>query len=110
MKYKIKEAARFNREDTYKKSIQEYRDNKQQINELLTLLALKEADKWSVADQKKMVNRKKVKDDGATPARKKDLLVLWDLVRGRPKPTPPKRSKEETDMDGGVDSEDDDNL
>ena len=57
-------------------------------------------DKWSVAEPKKIINRKKVKDDGATPARKKDLLVLWDLVRGRPKLTPPKRSEEDMDMDG----------
>ena len=57
-----------------------------------------------------MINWKKVKADGAMPARKKDLLVLWDLVRGMPKPTPPKRSKEEIDMDGGDDCEVDDYL
>ena len=51
-----------------------------------------------------MINGKKVKADGATPARKKDLLVLWNLVRGRPEPTPPKRSKE-MDMDEGFDFE-----
>ena len=74
------------------------------------MLASKEVDKWSVADLKKMSNSKKVKADGATPARKKDLHVLWGLVRGRPEPTPPKRSEEEMDMDGGVDSEVDDDL
>ena len=52
-----------------------------------------------------MINWKKVKADGVTPARKKDLLVLWDLVRGRPKPTPPKLSEEDMDMDRGFDSE-----
>ena len=52
-----------------------------------------------------MINWKKVKADGATPARKKDLLVLWNLVRGRPEPTPPKRSEEEMDMDEGFDFE-----
>ena len=67
-------------------------------------------DKWSVADQKKMINWKKVKIDGATPARNKDLLVLWDLVRGRPKPIPPKRYEEVVDKYGGVESKVDDNL
>ena len=57
-------------------------------------------DKGSVADLKEMINWKKVKADGATPARKKDLLVLWDLVWGRPKTTMPKRYEEEMDMDG----------
>ena len=57
-----------------------------------------------------MINWKKVKADGVTPARKKDLLVLWDLVRGRHEPTLPKRSEEEMDMDGGVDSEVDNYL
>ena len=57
-----------------------------------------------------MINWKLVKADGATPARKKYLLVLWDLVRGRPKPTSPKRPEEEIDMDGGFDSEVKDDL
>ena len=61
-------------------------------------------DKWSVSDLKKLINWKKVKADSATIARKKDLLVLWDLVRGRPEPTLPKWSEEEMDMYGGVDS------
>ena len=52
-----------------------------------------------------MINWKKFKADGTTPARKKDLLMLWDLVWGRPKPTLPKRSEEEMDMDGGFNSE-----
>ena len=67
-------------------------------------------DKWYVAELKKMINWEKVKADGATPVRKKDLLVLWDLVRGRLETTPPKRSKKEMDMYGGVYSEVDDNL
>ena len=33
-----------------------------------------------------MINWKKVKADGAMPVRKKDLLVLWDLVWGNPNP------------------------
>ena len=73
-------------------------------------LASKEVDKWSVYDLKKMINWNKVKADSATPARKKDLLLLWDLVRGRPEPTPPKRSEEEMDMDGGIVSEVNGNL
>ena len=52
-----------------------------------------------------MVNWKKVKDDGAAPVRKKDLLVLWYLMWGRPESNPPKRSEEDMDIDGGVDSE-----
>ena len=67
-------------------------------------------DKWSVADLKKIINWKKVKDDGVTPEMKKDLLVLWDLVWGRPEPTPPKRSEEDMDMVGRVDSEVGDDL
>ena len=59
-------------------------------------------DNYSVSDLRKIINWKKFKADGATPARKKDLILLWDLVRGRPKLTPPKRSKEEMDMDVGV--------
>ena len=51
-----------------------------------------------------------VQRTSATPDRKKDLLVLWYLVRGRPKSTQPKRSEEDMDMDVGVDSEVDDNL
>ena len=57
-----------------------------------------------------MINCKKVKSDGATPVSNKYLFLLWDLVQGRPKPTLPKRSEEEMDMDGGVDSEVDVNL
>ena len=60
-------------------------------------------DKWSVSDLNKIINWEKVKADGATPARKKDMLVLSELMWGRTKPTPPKRSKEEMDMYGGVD-------
>ena len=59
-------------------------------------------DKWSVADLNKMINWKKFEADGATPERKKDLLVLWDLIRGRPKPTPPKRFEEYMHMDGSI--------
>ena len=67
-------------------------------------------EKWYVADLKKMINWDKVKADGVMPARNKDLLVLWDLVWGRPGLTPPKWSKEDMDMDGGVDSNVDDDL
>ena len=41
-----------------------------------------------VADLKKMINWKKVKADGVTPTRQKELLVFWDLLQGRPEPTP----------------------
>ena len=41
VKFEIKEDARVKREGTYKNKIQEYRGKKQQINELLTLLASK---------------------------------------------------------------------
>ena len=54
MQCEREEAARDKLEVIYKKNIQEYRDKKQQINKLLTLLASKEVDKWSVADQKKL--------------------------------------------------------
>ena len=57
-------------------------------------------DKWSISDLNKMSNWKKVKSDGVTSVRKKDLLVLWDLVWGRPKTTMPKWYEEEMDMDG----------
>ena len=67
-------------------------------------------DKWSVSDLKKLINWKKFKVDSATIARKKDLIVLWDLVRGRTEPIPENRSEEEMDMYGGVDSEFDNNL
>ena len=70
----------------------------------------KEVDKQYVSDLNKIINWKKVKADGTTPLRNKDLLVLWNLMRGRPKPTPPKRSEEEMDMDRGVDSKDNNNL
>ena len=110
MQRERKEAARVNQEGTYKNNIQEYRYKKQQINELITSLASKEVDKWSVVDLKKIINWKKFKADGATPARKEDLIVLWELVRGRPKPTLPKRPKEEMDMDRLVGSEVDGDL
>ena len=71
-----KEYARVKQEGMYKNKIQECRDKKHQINELLTLLVSKEVNKWSVADLKKMINWKKVKADGTTHVRKKDLLVL----------------------------------
>ena len=67
-------------------------------------------DKWYVDDLKKMINWKKVKADGATPARKKYLRMLWGLVWGRPEPTLPKRSKEKMDMDGGFNTEVDGDL
>ena len=38
------------------------------------------------------------------------MIVLWELVRVRPEPTPPKRSEEEMYMDGGVNSEVNDDL
>ena len=60
MQLEIKEAARFKREGTYKKNTQEYRENKQQINDLITLLVPKEVEKWSVDELKKTINRKKV--------------------------------------------------
>ena len=69
------------------------------------MIASKEGDKWSVADLNKMIKCKRFKSDSETLARKKDLIVLWDLVQGRPKPTLPKRSEEEMDMYGGVDFE-----
>ena len=47
----------------------------------------KEAETWSIDDHKKMINWKKFKADGATPARKNYLLVLRELVWERPKPT-----------------------
>ena len=74
------------------------------------MLVSKEVDKWSAAELNKMINWKKLKDDGSTPARKKDLLLLWDLVRGRPEPTPPNRSEKEMDIDRGVNSEVNDDL
>ena len=74
------------------------------------MLVSKEVEKWYVADLNKMINWKEVKADGATPVRKKDLLVVWNLVCGRPEPTRPKHSKEDMDMDGGVNSEFDVNL
>ena len=46
-----------------------------------------------------MINWKKFKADGTTPARKKDLLMLWELVWGRTEPTLPKRSEKDMDMD-----------
>ena len=100
-----KDAARVKWEGAYKNNIKYYRDKKQQINKLLTLLTSKEVYKWSVADLKKMVNWKKVKYDGLMPARKKDLIVLWDLEQRRPEPTSPKQSEEDMDMDLGVNSE-----
>ena len=54
-------------------------------------------DKWYITDLKKIINWKKVNTDGATLARKKDLLVLWDLVRWR--------SEEDMCIYGGVNSE-----
>ena len=57
-----------------------------------------------------MINWDKVKADGVMPARNKDLLVLWDLVRGRPEPTPSKRFEGEMDKDAGVESDVDDHL
>ena len=57
-----------------------------------------------------MINWKKVEADGNIPEITKGLLVLWELVRGRPEPTPQKRSEEEMDMDGGFESEVDDDL
>ena len=110
VQHEIKDAEHLKREGAYKNNTQEYMDKKQYINEILTLLASKEVDKWSVADLKKMINWKKAEADGVMPARKKNLLVLWDLVWRRPKLTPPKRFEEEMDMDGGVDSEVDDDL
>ena len=74
------------------------------------MLASKEVENWSVSDLKKIINWKEVKDDGATPARKKYLLVSWDLVWGRPEPTLPKQSEEDTDMYLAVDSDTDDDL
>ena len=62
-------------------------------------------DTWYVSDLKKSINWKKIKADGATPARKKDLIVLWDLEQRRPEPTSPKQSEEDMDMDLGVNSE-----
>ena len=59
---------------------------------------------------KKMINWKKVKADNAMPARKKNIIVLWDLVRVKPGPPPPKRYEEEIYMDGGVESEFDNDL
>ena len=105
-----KEATRVKQEGTYTNNTQEYRDKKQHINELITSLASKEVDKWSVADLKKTINWKKVNANGATPERNKDLLVLWDMVRGKTETTPPKRSKEEMGIDGEVDYEYDNNL
>ena len=68
-------------------------------------------DKWYVADLNKMINWKKFKADGATPARKKDMLVLWYLVQGGgSNPDPSKRSEEEIYMYGEVDYEFNDNL
>ena len=106
----VVEATQVKRESTYKNIIQEYRYKKQQINELLTSLTSKEVYKWFVSDMKKIINCKKVKADGATPVRQNDLLVLLDLVQGRPEPTPSNRSEEEMNMDGGVDSEVNNNL
>ena len=62
-------------------------------------------DKWSISDLNKMSNWKKVKSDGVTSVRKKDLLVLWDLEQGRPEPTPQKRYEEEIYIDGGFNYE-----
>ena len=84
LQHERNEDARVKREGTYKKNIQEYRDRKQNINKLLTSIESKEVDKWSFTDLKKMIHWKKVKADGVTPVRKKGLLVLWNLVRGRP--------------------------
>ena len=67
-------------------------------------------DEWSVDDLNKMINCKKFKAYGATPSRKKDLHMLWDLLWGRPEPTLPKRSKEKMDMDGGFNTEVDGDL
>ena len=105
MQHERKEALRVKQEVKYKKNIQEHRDKNQQIKKLLNLLASKELYKWDVSNLKKMINWKKVKADGATPSRKKTLLVLWDLVRRRTKPNLPKRSDEEMDMNGVFDSE-----
>ena len=57
-----------------------------------------------------MIKWKKIKADYAMPARRKDLIFLWDLVRRGGETTPPKRFEEDIDMDRGVDSEVDDNL
>ena len=66
--------------------------------------------KWYISDLKKIINWKKVKAYGAMPARKKDPIVLWGLVWGRPEPTLPEWCEEDMDMDGGVDSEVNNNL
>ena len=94
MKRKRKESARVKLEGTYKKNIQEKRNKNMQYNKVLPLIVSKEVDKWSVAELKRMINWKKVKADGATPARKKNLIMLWDLVKGGGELTLPKRSKE----------------
>ena len=41
---------------------------------------------WFIDELNRMLNWKKVEDDGATPAIKKQVIVLWDLVQGRPNP------------------------
>ena len=64
------------------------------------MVASKEVERWYVSDLKKMINWKKVKNDGVKPTKKKDLLVLWGLVQGRPGSNPSKRSEEEMYMDG----------
>ena len=87
------------------KNIQEYRDKKQQINKIFTLIFSKEVDNWFVAILKKMTNWNKFKADGVTPTKKKYLLVLWDLVWGGAEPAPPKQFEEEMDIDGGFHSE-----
>ena len=74
------------------------------------MLASKEVYNWYVADLNKIINWKNFKADGVTPARKNELLVLWDLVRGVPKPTPSKRTKEDMDMDRRVESDSNKNL